>query len=70
MPTLKVAFAISALFWPVGARAPPVVPRIGAVASGLYRNVFVEAGYAAADVDARVNGQFSSSSSETHLMSR
>lgn len=38
-----------------GARPPPVVPAVGAIASGKYRNVFVEAGYAPEEVDARVN---------------
>lgn len=38
-----------------GARPdPPSPPSTGAIASGVYRNVFVEAGYAAADVDARL----------------
>ena len=36
-------------------RPPPIVPSVGAVASGSYRNVFVEAGYTSADVDSRLN---------------
>ena len=35
-------------------RPPPSPPSTGAVASGVWRNVFVEAGYPAADVDARL----------------
>ena len=37
-----------------GQRPPPVLPSTGAVASGVYRNLFVEAGYAEADVDAKI----------------
>ena len=35
-------------------RPPPVPPSTGAVASGIYRNMFSEAGYAAADIDAKI----------------
>ena len=36
------------------APGPPTPPRTGAIASGVYRNVFVEAGYSEADVTARL----------------
>ena len=36
------------------ARDPPMPPTTGAVASGVYRNVFLEAGYKQADIDARL----------------
>jgi oligosaccharide reducing-end xylanase len=39
-------------------RPPPTPPTTGAVASGVYRNMFVEAGYAAADVEAKINATF------------
>jgi oligosaccharide reducing-end xylanase len=39
-------------------RAPPVPPSQGAVISGVWRNMFVEAGYSAADVDAKINATF------------
>lgn len=35
-------------------RPPPSPPSTGAVATGVWRNIFVEAGYPAADVDARL----------------
>ena len=35
-------------------RDPPVPPKQGAIASGVYRNIFVEAGYAQADIDKRL----------------
>ena len=35
-------------------RPPPTPPSRGAVASGVYRNMFAEAGYAQADIDAKV----------------
>ena len=36
------------------ARPPPVPPTVGAVASGIYRNLFAEAGYGQADIDKRL----------------
>lgn len=39
-------------------RAPPVPPKVGAVFSGKYRNMFVEAGYKQADIDAKLNATF------------
>jgi hypothetical protein len=47
-------FVLAALCAIATARGPPVVPSTGAVASGIYRNVFVEAGYAEADVTHRL----------------
>ena len=38
----------------VCARPPPVVPQVGAVASGNYRNMFVEAGYSKENVTLRL----------------
>lgn len=35
--------------------APPVPPKIGAVATGVYRNMFLEAGYAQNDIDFRLS---------------
>jgi oligosaccharide reducing-end xylanase len=49
-PLLLAAVAAAA-----AARAPPVVPTKGAVATGAYRNMFVEAGYDAGDVQARLS---------------
>ena len=39
-------------------RPAPVPPSVGAVASGKWRNVFVEAGYAQADIDAKVQAAY------------
>ena len=40
------------------ARPPPVPASKGAVSTGLYRNVFQEAGYAQADIDAKILAAF------------
>ena len=37
-----------------GDRPVPIPPKTGAIASGVYRNIFLEAGYAQADIDARL----------------
>jgi endo-1,4-beta-D-glucanase Y len=39
-------------------RTDPVIPTLGAVESGVYRNMFVEAGYTQAQSDAKVNNAF------------
>jgi endo-1,4-beta-D-glucanase Y len=39
-------------------RTAPVIPALGAVESGIYRNMFVEAGYTQAQSDAKVNNAF------------
>ena len=35
-------------------RKPPVPPSVGAAVSGVYRNLFAEAGYKQGDIDAKV----------------
>jgi endo-1,4-beta-D-glucanase Y len=39
-------------------RAAPVIPAVGAVASGVYRNMFVEAGYTAQQATTKINSAF------------
>jgi endo-1,4-beta-D-glucanase Y len=39
-------------------RPAPVLPAVGAVQSGIYRNMFVEAGYTQAQVDTKINTAF------------
>jgi endo-1,4-beta-D-glucanase Y len=39
-------------------RPAPVLPTVGAVQSGIYRNMFVEAGYTQAQVDTKINNAF------------
>ena len=41
------------------ARPPPVPPSVGAVISGVYRDMFAEAGYAQADIDAKIAAAYS-----------
>jgi endo-1,4-beta-D-glucanase Y len=52
----KIIFAYKGVLPP--ARTAPVIPGSGAVASGVYRNMFVEAGYSAADVTTKINNAF------------
>jgi endo-1,4-beta-D-glucanase Y len=52
----KITFAYKGVIPP--ARPAPVLPSRGAVASGVYRNMFVEAGYSAADVRTKINNTF------------
>ena len=40
-------------------RPPPVPPSVGAAVSGVYRNMFAEAGYAQADIDAKIAAAYS-----------
>lgn len=55
----RAAAAAAALAAAVHAqRAPPVPPSQGAVVTGKWRNMFVEAGYDAKDVDAKINATF------------
>lgn len=37
---------------------PPQPPKVGAAISGTYRNMFLEAGYKQADIDAKLNATF------------
>jgi len=43
----------------VDARPPPIPSSQGAVSTGVYRNMFLEAGYKQADIDAKVEAAFS-----------
>lgn len=38
--------------------SPPIIPTVGAVESGVYRNMFVEAGYTQAQVNTKVDNAF------------
>jgi endo-1,4-beta-D-glucanase Y len=52
----KITFTYAGVIPPP--RNPPVIPALGAVASGNYRNMFIEAGYTKAQVDAKVTESF------------
>jgi endo-1,4-beta-D-glucanase Y len=52
----KIIFAYKGAIPP--ARPAPVLPATGAVASGVYRNMFVEAGYNATEVKAKIDNTF------------
>ena len=52
---LVLCFVLSSLVTSLSlSPAPPVPPKQGAVSSGVYRNVFLEAGYAQAEIDSRL----------------
>lgn len=60
-PSPSLLLALSFSLSPRGgaaARPPPSPPAVGAVESGVYRNLFAEAGYAQADIDAKVAAAF------------
>ena len=53
-PALSLLRATKASPLPQPTRDAPVPPTTGAIASGVYRNIFAEAGYAQADIDKRL----------------
>ena len=58
MRQLFVATAFVAAANAVQQRPPPVLPSAGAVATGIYRNMFAEAGYSQADIDAKISAAY------------
>lgn len=58
MAALRLALLGVPLMSCVG-RPPPVPATVGAAVSGIYRNMFVEAGYAPSAVDAKIAAAFS-----------
>lgn len=56
--TFRVLSSLFFLSSSANARSPPNPPSTGAVESGVYRNMFVEAGYDDADIDVKINAAF------------